>query len=57
MNSPVVLGIARHLLQVSAGALASRGIIGENEVEIVAAAFLAIGTGIWFAIEKRRSAR
>ena len=55
MNSTVALGIVRHLLQLGAGALASRGIIGENETETVVGAVLALGTVIWFAIERRRA--
>lgn len=54
MNSAVILGFVRHILQIAAGALASRGVIGENEVETVAGAALALGTVAWFAIERKR---
>ena len=57
MNKPVILGFIRHILTIAAGSLASRGVIGENEVEIAVGAALAIGGLVWSAIDKKRSAK
>jgi hypothetical protein len=57
MNSPVVFGIVRHLLTIGAGALASRGVIGENESETLVGAVLALVAIGWSAYEKRVAAR
>ena len=53
MKSPIVFGILRHVLTIGAGALASRGVIGENEQEIAVGSVLALlGLG-WSIWEKR----
>jgi hypothetical protein len=52
--TPLVFGLIRHVLTIGAGALASRGVIGENETETVIGAVLALlGIG-WSAYDKRR---
>ena len=55
MNAPILLGLFRHLLTIGAGALASRGVIGENEVEITVGAVAAIAGIVWSAIDKKRN--
>lgn len=54
MNTPIILGLVRHILTIGAGALASRGVIGENEVETTVGAVLAIVGIVWSAIDKKR---
>jgi hypothetical protein len=53
MNKQVILGFVRHLLTIGAGALASRGVIGQSEVEIAVGATVALGGIIWSAMSKR----
>lgn len=54
MNAPILFGFLRHLITLGAGALASRGVIGENEVETTVGAVAALAAVIWSAVEKRR---
>ena len=56
MKSPIILGFLRHVLTLLAGALASRGMIGKNEIEISVGAVVALLTVLWSAVEKKRSA-
>jgi hypothetical protein len=54
MNAPIILGLVRHILTIGAGALASRGVIGENEIEITVGAVAALAGILWSAVEKKR---
>ena len=54
MNAPIILGLVRHLLTIGAGALASRGVIGHNEIEITVGAVAALAGIAWSAMEKKR---
>lgn len=55
MSTPIVLGLLRHVLTIAAGSLASRGVIGENEVEITVGSVLGIIGVIWSVIDKKRN--
>lgn len=55
MKNPVFLGVIRHLLTIGAGVLASRGVIGENEVEISVGAVVALVGIVWSAIDKKKN--
>jgi len=55
--NPVVLGIARHVLTLVAGALASRGVIASSESEVVVGTGLGIVGIIWSIIDKKRQAK
>jgi hypothetical protein len=54
MNPALIFGIARHVLTIAAGALASRGVIGENETETLVGAVLALAGIGWSIYDKRR---
>lgn len=57
MKDSAFLAVVRHVLTIGAGALASRGIIGESDVEVIASSLLAIGVVIWSIYEKKRSVK
>lgn len=48
-----VLAIVRHVITILGASLAQKGYIGEDQVEILAGAALAVAAVIWSAYEKR----
>jgi hypothetical protein len=57
MKNPAILGVVRHLLTIGAGALASRGVIGESEVEITVGSVIAILSVVWSIFDKKAQAK
>lgn len=51
--NPVILGAVRHIVQVGAGALATRGIIDANGVELVVGAAVSAATLVWYLVDRR----
>jgi hypothetical protein len=56
MNWDMTAGLLRHLLTAAGGILASKGVIGASDVEIVSGAVVALAGVIWSVIAKRKAA-
>lgn len=52
MNS-AILGAARHILQLGAGALVARGVIDAGGVELIVGSGLSVLTLGWYFVERR----
>jgi hypothetical protein len=50
----VLNGIVRHLLTAGGGALVTKGILGEGDLELAIGAIIAIAGVIWSAIAKKK---
>ena len=48
-----ILGIARHVLTTVGGYLASSGLIGANDVEVVVGAVITLIGVVWSVLEKK----
>ena len=51
----VLNGIFRHILTAAGGALATRGYVGEAQIELAAGAIITLAGVIWSAIAKRKA--
>ncbi len=56
MTWEMTAGILRHLLTAAGGILASKGVIGASDVELVSGAIIAVGGVIWSIVAKRKAA-
>ena len=56
MTWEMTAGILRHVLTAAGGILASKGLIGSSDVEILTGAVLAIGGVIWSVVAKKKAA-
>jgi len=56
MTWDVIAGIFRHVLTAGGGILASKGVIGASDVEILSGAVIAIGGVIWSVVAKKKTA-
>ena len=50
----VLNGIVRHLLTAGGGALVTKGVIGQGELETAIGAIIAIAGVIWSALAKKK---
>ena len=50
----VLNGIVCHLLTAAGGALVTKGVIGETELEMVVGAVIAIAGVVWSALAKKK---
>ena len=50
----VLNGIVRHILTAVGGALVTKGMIAQTELELVVGAVIAIAGVVWSAIAKKR---
>ena len=50
----VLNGIVRHILTAAGGALVTKGMIGQTELELVVGAVIGIAGVVWSAIAKKR---
>jgi hypothetical protein len=55
MDKALLIGLARHVLQLGAGALVARGYIAENMAEQVIGALVTLGTAASYVIGRVRS--
>ena len=53
MDKQTWLGVVRHVLTTFGGFLASKGLLGESEVEVAAGGLVALVGVIWSILEKR----
>ena len=53
----VLNGIVRHILTAGGGALVTKGMIGQTELELVVGSIIAIAGVVWSAIAKRRASK
>lgn len=56
MTWEMTAGLLRHVLTAGGGILASKGVIGASDVEIVAGAVVALAGVVWSMIAKKRPA-
>lgn len=54
MNKDMVLGLVRHILTFGGGLLASKGVIGESEIELVVGAVVTLIGVVWSAWQKKK---
>ena len=50
----VLHGIVRHILTAAGGALVTKGMIGEGELELVVGAIITLAGVVWSAIAKKK---
>jgi|TARA_R100001530_G_C4316781_1_gene154605 hypothetical protein len=50
----VLNGIVRHLLTAGGGALVTKGVIGQGDLEMAVGAIIAIAGIIWSALAKKK---
>ena len=50
----VLNGIVRHILTAAGGALVTKGMIGEGELELVVGAVITLAGVVWSAIAKKK---
>jgi len=50
----VLNGIVRHVLTAAGGALVTKGVIGEGQLEMAIGAIIAIAGVIWSALAKKK---
>ena len=50
----VLNGIVRHILNAAGGALVTKGMIGEGELELVVGAIITLAGVVWSAIAKKK---
>lgn len=55
MTWEMTAGLLRHLLTAAGGILASKGVIGASDVEIISGALIAIGGVVWSLVAKKKS--
>lgn len=51
----VLNGIVRHILTAAGGALVTKGMIGETELELAVGAVITLAGVIWSAVAKARA--
>ena len=50
----VLNGIVRHILTAAGGALVTKGMLGETELEMVVGAVITIAGVLWSAVAKKK---
>jgi len=50
----ILNGVVRHILTAAGGALVTKGVIGETELEMAVGALIAIAGVVWSAIAKKK---
>ncbi len=55
MTWEMTAGLLRHLLTAAGGILASKGVIGSSDVEILSGAVIAIGGVVWSLVAKKKA--
>ena len=50
----VLNGIVRHILTAAGGALATKGMIGEGDIELVVGAIITLAGVVWSALAKKK---
>ena len=56
MDKAQIMGMVRHVLTTLGGILASKGYIGESDVEIVVGAVVIVAGALWSVMQKKGKA-